>query len=117
MSPWNRNYGGSLFAMADLFWMLLTMHALGHGYVVWDEAGEIEFVASGRVRINSVAGIQYFRCAWHCAPLRYQRLVSLDATFPARTIFSSANPSAGVPGLTQQRPEGRSTRSRRTPAS
>lgn len=70
--------------MADLLWMLLTMHALGHGYVVWDEAGEIEFVASGRVRISSVTGTQYFRCAWHCAPLRYQRLVSLDTTFPAR---------------------------------
>ena len=52
MRWWNRNYiaphfGGSLFAMADLFWMRLTMHALGHGDVTWDKAGQIEFVAPG----------------------------------------------------------------------
>ncbi|MGP3927448.1 DUF4442 domain-containing protein [Streptomyces sp. 8N616] len=49
----NRNYvgthfGGSLFAMSDPFWMLLTMNSLGRDYVVWDKAGEIEFVAPGR---------------------------------------------------------------------
>ncbi|HET6604249.1 MAG TPA: DUF4442 domain-containing protein, partial [Xanthomonadaceae bacterium] len=48
MRPWNRNYvgthfGGSLFAMTDPFWMILLMHALGRGYVVWDRTGEIEF--------------------------------------------------------------------------
>lgn len=53
MRPWNRSYvgthfGGSLFAMSDPFWMLLTLHALGRGYVVWDKAGEIEFVRPGR---------------------------------------------------------------------
>ena len=52
MRPWNRNYvgthfGGSLFAMTDPFWMLLTMHALGRDYIVWDQAGEIEFVKPG----------------------------------------------------------------------
>lgn len=37
-------FGGSLFAMADPFWMLLIMHNLGRGYVVWDAAGEIAFL-------------------------------------------------------------------------
>lgn len=51
--PWNRNFvntqfGGSLFAMADPFWMLMVMHALGNDYIVWDKAGEIEFVKPGR---------------------------------------------------------------------
>ena len=51
--PWNRNYvgvhfGGNLFSMTDPFWMLLTMHALGPGYIVWDQAGAIEFVKPGR---------------------------------------------------------------------
>ncbi len=37
MRPWNRNYvgthfGGSLFAMTDPFWMLLTMQNLGRDY-------------------------------------------------------------------------------------
>lgn len=53
MRPWNRNYvgvhfGGSLFAMTDPFWMLLTMNALGRGYIVWDRAGEIRFLKPGR---------------------------------------------------------------------
>ena len=53
MRPWNRNYvgthfGGSLFAMTDPFWMLLVMHNLGRDYIVWDKAGEIEFVNPGR---------------------------------------------------------------------
>lgn len=52
MRPWNRNYvgshfGGGLFAMTDPFWMLLAMHALGPDYVVWDKAGDIEFVKPG----------------------------------------------------------------------
>ena len=53
MRPWNRNYvgthfGGSLFAMTDPFWMLLVMHAIGDGYIVWDKAGAIEFEKPGR---------------------------------------------------------------------
>jgi hypothetical protein len=41
-------FGGSLFAMTDPFWMIMTMQSLGHDYIVWDKAGEIEFVAPGR---------------------------------------------------------------------
>lgn len=53
MRPWNRNYvgthfGGSLFSMTDPFWMLLVMQSLGRDYIVWDKAGEIEFVKPGR---------------------------------------------------------------------
>ena len=49
----NRNYvgthfGGSLFAMTDPFWMLLTLRCLGEDYIVWDQAASIEFVAPGR---------------------------------------------------------------------
>jgi acyl-coenzyme A thioesterase PaaI-like protein len=50
---YNRNYvrthfGGALFAMADPFWMIMTMEALPHEYIVWDKAGAIDFVAPGR---------------------------------------------------------------------
>ena len=53
MRPWNRNYvgthfGGNLFSMTDPFWMVMTMHALGRGYIVWDRAGEIDFLKPGR---------------------------------------------------------------------
>ena len=50
---YNRNYvgtqfGGSLFSMVDPWWMILVMECLGRDYVVWDQAGEISFVAPGR---------------------------------------------------------------------
>jgi acyl-coenzyme A thioesterase PaaI-like protein len=53
---YNRNFvgthfGGSLFAMTDPFWMIMTMQALGGGYIVWDKAAEIEFVKPGRGRV------------------------------------------------------------------
>lgn len=50
---YNRNYvgthfGGNLFAMTDPWWMILVLECLGRDYIVWDKAGEIEFVAPGR---------------------------------------------------------------------
>ena len=59
MHAWNRNavgthFGGSLFAMCDPFWMLLAMHALGPDYIVWDKAGEIEFVKPGKGTVEAV---------------------------------------------------------------
>lgn len=50
---YNRNYvgshfGGNLFSMVDPFWMILVMESLGRDHIVWDQAGEIRFVAPGR---------------------------------------------------------------------
>ncbi|MCK7592689.1 DUF4442 domain-containing protein [Pseudomarimonas salicorniae] len=50
---YNRNYvgtqfGGSLFSMTDPWWMILVLRCLGSDYLVWDQAGSIEFVAPGR---------------------------------------------------------------------
>lgn len=58
MRPWNRNYvgthfGGSLFAMTDPFWMLMVLHHLGRDHLVWDKAGEIEFVRPGRGTVRT----------------------------------------------------------------
>ncbi|MFC0678976.1 DUF4442 domain-containing protein [Lysobacter korlensis] len=58
MRPWNRNYvgthfGGSLFSMTDPFWMLLVLQSLGRDYIVWDKAGEIEFVKPGRGTVRA----------------------------------------------------------------
>jgi len=54
--PLTRNYvgtlfGGSLFAMTDPFWMVMVLRNLGSDYVVWDRAGQIEFLAPGRQRV------------------------------------------------------------------
>ena len=53
---YNRNYvrtqfGGSLFAMTDPFWMIMVLENLGRDHVVWDKAGAIEFVAPGRADV------------------------------------------------------------------
>jgi acyl-coenzyme A thioesterase PaaI-like protein len=49
----NRNFvgshfGGSMFAMADPFYMIMMMHNLGREYVVWDKAGAVRFLKPGR---------------------------------------------------------------------
>ncbi len=54
----SRNYvgtqfGGSLFAMTDPFWMILLMHRLGPDYVVWDKRAEIEYVRPGRTDVQT----------------------------------------------------------------
>ena len=58
MRPWNRNYvgshfGGSLFAMTDPFWMLMTLQSLGRDYVVWDQSGGIDFLKPGRGTVRA----------------------------------------------------------------
>ncbi len=49
---WNRNYvktqfGGSLYAMTDPFFMLILMQYLGKDYIVWDKAATIRFKKPG----------------------------------------------------------------------
>jgi acyl-coenzyme A thioesterase PaaI-like protein len=56
--PWNRNYvgthfGGSLFAMADPWFMIMLIELLGRGYTVWDKAGTIRFRKPGRGTVRA----------------------------------------------------------------
>src|SRR4030066_1660462 len=49
MRWYNRNYvkthfGGSLYAMADPFFMLMLIHILGKEFIVWDKAAQIDFI-------------------------------------------------------------------------
>jgi acyl-coenzyme A thioesterase PaaI-like protein len=58
LHAWNRNYvgthfGGSLFAMADPFFMIILLERLGPGYVVWDKAGTIRFRRPGRGTVRA----------------------------------------------------------------
>lgn len=55
---WNQNYvgthfGGSLFAMADPFFMIMLIELLGPGYVVWDKAGTVRFRKPGRGTVRA----------------------------------------------------------------
>ena len=58
LRPWNRNYvgthfGGSLFAMADPWFMIMLMKRLGPGYRVWDKTGSIRFRKPGRGTVRA----------------------------------------------------------------
>ncbi len=50
---WNRNYvgthyGGSIYSMADPFFMLMLIENLGTDYIVWDKSASIRFKKPGR---------------------------------------------------------------------
>jgi len=54
----NRNYvgthfGGSLFAMADPWFMVMMMNSLGSGYIVWDKAGAVRFIKPARGTVTA----------------------------------------------------------------
>ncbi len=55
---WNANYvgtqfGGSLFAMTDAFYMLMLMANLGTDYIVWDKAATIRYRKPGRGTVRA----------------------------------------------------------------
>jgi hypothetical protein len=55
---WNRNYvgtqfGGSLYAMCDPFFMLILMENLGRDYIVWDKGARIAFKKPGRGTVRA----------------------------------------------------------------
>jgi acyl-coenzyme A thioesterase PaaI-like protein len=59
----NRNYfgtqfGGSLYAMTDPFFALMVHHNLPRGYLVWDKAGSIEYVAPGRGPVTATLRLE-----------------------------------------------------------
>ena len=50
---WNSNYvgthyGGSLYSMADPFYMLMLIENLGRNYIVWDKSASIRFKKPGK---------------------------------------------------------------------
>lgn len=58
ITPFNANYmgthfGGSLFAMADPFYMLMLIKNLGKDYNVWDKTGTIEFIKPVKEKVQA----------------------------------------------------------------
>jgi Domain of unknown function (DUF4442) len=54
---WNSNYvgthyGGSLYSMADPFFMLMLIENLGRDYIVWDKSASIRFRMPGRGTVS-----------------------------------------------------------------
>jgi hypothetical protein len=56
---WNSNYvgthyGGSLYSMADPFFMLMLIENLGPDYIVWDKSASIRFKKPGRGTVSAI---------------------------------------------------------------
>ena len=54
----NRNYvgthfGGSLYAMADPFFMVMLINILGRDYIVWDKAGTVRYLKPARGTVTA----------------------------------------------------------------
>ena len=55
---YNRNYmgtqfGGSLYAMTDPWYMLMLIKNLGPEYIVWDKGASINFIKPGRMKVSA----------------------------------------------------------------
>lgn len=55
---WNANYvgthyGGSLYSMADPFYMVMLIENLGRDYIVWDKAATIRFRKPGKGTVRA----------------------------------------------------------------
>jgi len=55
---WNANYvgtyyGGSLYSIADPFFMVMLIENLGKDYIVWDKAASIRFKKPGRGKVSA----------------------------------------------------------------
>ncbi len=58
LRPWTSNYvgtqfGGSMFAMTDAFYMVMLLRNLGKNYVVWDRAATIRFLKPGKTHLTA----------------------------------------------------------------
>lgn len=56
---WNKNYvgtafGGSIYAMADPFYMLILIKNLGSEYIVWDKAASIKYIRPGKSDLTAI---------------------------------------------------------------
>jgi acyl-coenzyme A thioesterase PaaI-like protein len=58
LTPLNKNYmgtqfGGSLYAMCDPWFMFILIAKLGPEYVVWDKAASIDFIKPGKGTVRA----------------------------------------------------------------
>lgn len=89
LNMWTRNYvgtifGGSLFAAADPFYMVMMMRILGNKYVVWDKTAHIRFRRPGKVRLYAVLRIE--PADVESIKLQVKECGHASKTFPVRWI-------------------------------
>ena len=83
---WNRNFvgtqfGGSLYAMTDPFYVLLLFERLGMDYLVWNKRSQIEFLRPGRGTVRAI-----FRLEEEEVESIRRRVASGGRTEPTMTV-------------------------------
>ena len=84
---YNRNlfgthFGGSLYAMADPFFVFIVTRNLGPGYLVWDKKATIEFLRPGRGRVTG---------RYHVSPEEIARVKALaEAGETVEPVYTGA---------------------------
>jgi len=95
LRPWNRNYvgvqfGGSLFAMTDPFYMIMLATNLGSEYVVWDKAASIKYKKPGLGRVRA----EFRLTAERLVEIRAE--VERDGRYDARFVVEVKDEGGGV---------------------
>jgi acyl-coenzyme A thioesterase PaaI-like protein len=98
----NRNlfgtqFGGSLYAMCDPFFVMLLMRQLGAGYIVWDKAASIQFLKPGRGAVTATFHVPPARAAEIRA--RADAGEKIEPTFTAEVMDASGQVIARVEKL------------------
>ena len=95
LRPWNRNYmgvqfGGSLFAMTDPFYMIMVATNLGSEYVVWDKAASIRYKKPGLGRVRAEFRLSEQRLA------EIRAALEADGRHDARFLVEVKDDAGGV---------------------
>jgi len=108
---WNANYvgthyGGSLYSMADPFFMLMLIENLGPNYIVWDKSAGIRFRKPGRGTVSASFRLPDGEIAEIRRVLETEEKV--DRTLQVEVKDESGTVIAEVQKLVQVRKKGRS---------
>ena len=95
LRPWNRNYmgvqfGGSLFAMTDPFYMIMVATNLGKDYVVWDKAASIRYKKPGMGRVRAEFRLAEERVA------EIRAALEVEGRYDARFVVEVKDDGDGV---------------------
>jgi acyl-coenzyme A thioesterase PaaI-like protein len=95
LRPWNRNYvgvqfGGSLFAMTDPFYMIMVATNLGKDYVVWDKAASIRYKKPGMGRVRAEFRLTEARLA------EIRAALEAEGRYDARFLVEVKDDTGGV---------------------
>ncbi len=115
---WNANfvgthYGGSLYSMADPFYMLMLIENLGRDYIVWDKSASIRFRKPGKGKM-----LASFRLSEEQIEAIRQQLQTQEKVEPTFLVESAGKRCASIQvfqhanGQTTDRAAGRAGRVR-----